>query len=230
MTKEIINALCEFIKEVPSLSTLSTAKIQTNNGKGYEFEFMELGYICSVINPILAEKGLHIYHIDETIDGKEYLLSTIYHTSGESLPTSKKLYPKGFNKNILYDYGSAKTYFRRYVTLGMLNLWEGVDDAGYQYEPNEDNENKKSSVNTNTANTYEETNENLSKKDIELWKEELRILYKISVLEQKNTKYNDLNKDFCKFFGVKDMPSSIKTIHHAEFIKKFIQQPDLVKQ
>ena len=133
MTKEITAALCKFLGEVPSLTTMTTAKIQTQSGKGFEFDFAELGYICSVINPILSKNGLHIYHYDEYIDGQEILASTIYHISGECLPTSRKLIPKGLNKNQLYEYGSAKTYFRRYVTLGMLNLWHGVDDAGKEY-------------------------------------------------------------------------------------------------
>ena len=30
------------------------------------------------------------------------------------------------------------TYFRRYVTLSMLNLWHGHDDAGIEYEPKEE--------------------------------------------------------------------------------------------
>ena len=130
MTKEITKALCKFLGEVPSLTTMTTARIQTQSGKGFEFDFAELGYICSVINPILSANGLHIYHYDEYIDGQEILASTLYHVSGECLPTSRKLIPKGVNKNPLYEYGSAKTYFRRYVTLGMLNLWHGVDDAG----------------------------------------------------------------------------------------------------
>tara|TARA_Y100000114_G_scaffold13092_1_gene10551 strand:- start:498 stop:1160 length:663 start_codon:yes stop_codon:yes gene_type:complete len=136
MTKEITAALCKFLSEVPSLTSMTTAKIQTQSGKGFEFDFAELGYICSVINPILSANGLHIYHYDEYIDGQEILASTIYHVSGECLPTSRKLIPKGVNKNPLYEYGSAKTYFRRYVTLGMLNLWHGVDDAGKEYNPN----------------------------------------------------------------------------------------------
>ena len=136
MTKEITAALCKFLGEVPSLTTMTTAKIQTQSGKGFEFDFAELGYICSVINPILSANGLHIYHYDEYIDGQEILASTIYHVSGECLPTSRKLIPKGVNQNPLYEYGSAKTYFRRYVTLGMLNLWHGVDDAGREYNPN----------------------------------------------------------------------------------------------
>lgn len=115
---------------------MTTAKIPTKNGRGFEFDFAELGYICSVINPILSANGLHIYHYDEYIDGQEILASTIYHVSGECLPTSRKLIPKGVNQNPLYEYGSAKTYFRRYVTLGMLNLWHGVDDAGKEYNLN----------------------------------------------------------------------------------------------
>ena len=149
MTKEITAALCKFLGEVPSLTTMTTAKIQTQSGKGFEFDFAELGYICSVINPILSKNGLHIFHYDEYIDGQEILASTIYHISGECLPTSRKLIPKGLNKNPLYEYGSAKTYFRRYVTLGMLNLWHGVDDAGKEY--NLDIEDKVTPINKNMA-------------------------------------------------------------------------------
>ena len=150
MTKEITAALCKFLSEVPSLTSMTTAKIQTQSGKGFEFDFAELGYICSVINPILSANGLHIYHYDEYIDGQEILASTIYHISGECLPTSRKLIPKGLNKNPLYEYGSAKTYFRRYVTLGMLNLWHGVDDAGKEYNPNLE-ETKVTPINKNKA-------------------------------------------------------------------------------
>ena len=150
MTKEITAALCKFLGEVPSLTTMTTAKIQTQSGKGFEFDFAELGYICSVINPILSANGLHIYHYDEYIDGQEILASTIYHISGECLPTSRKLIPKGLNKNPLYEYGSAKTYFRRYVTLGMLNLWHGVDDAGKEYNPDLQ-ETKVTPINKNMA-------------------------------------------------------------------------------
>ena len=148
--KEITKSLCTFLSEVPSLTSMTTAKIQTQSGKGFEFDFAELGYICSVINPILSANGLHIYHYDEYIDGQEILASTLYHVSGECLPTSRKLIPKGVNKNPLYEYGSAKTYFRRYVTLGMLNLWHGVDDAGKEYNPNLE-ETKVTPINKNKA-------------------------------------------------------------------------------
>ena len=37
MTKEITAALCKFMQEVPPLTSMSTAKIPTKNGRGFEF-------------------------------------------------------------------------------------------------------------------------------------------------------------------------------------------------
>ncbi len=223
-TKEITKALAEFMKEVPSLSTLSTAKIQTNNGKGFEFEFVELGYICSVINPVLAKNGLHIYHYDEVIDGQEYLLSTIYHTSGESLPTSRKLIPKGINKNTLYEYGSAKTYFRRYVTLGMLNLWHGVDDAGYAYEPREENINVNQFTNTTHDDKQNNNNTFLSKEDKEKWLEEITKLF-----NEDRAKFDGFSNAFKTHFNVNVVSDAITQQKHIEFFLNYLHKKEVAK-
>ena len=222
-TKEITKALNEFIKEVPSLSTLSTARIQTQSGKGFEFEFAELGYICSVINPVLAAKGLHIYHFDELIDGKEVLASTIYHVSGESLPTSRKLIPKGINSNPLYEYGSAKTYFRRYVTLGMLNLWHGVDDAGFEYEPRPED------VNQSTTATYEDTESvgidsetYLDEDEKEKWIKELT-----KIFNEDRSKFDELSNAFKLHFKVDVVSDAIKQQKHIEYILNFLNKKEV---
>ena len=222
-TKEITKALNEFIKEVPLLSTLSTAKIPTKNGKGFEFEFAELGYICSVINPVLAEHGLHIYHFDELIDGKEVLASTIYHVSGESLPTSRKLIPKGINSNPLYEYGSAKTYFRRYVTLGMLNLWHGVDDAGFEYEPRPEN------VNESSIATYEDTESvgidsetYLDKAERKKWIKELT-----KIFNQNRPKFDELSDAFKSHFKVDVVSDAITQHKHIEYILNYLHKKEV---
>ena len=220
-TKEITKALNAFIKTVPSLSTLSTARIQTNNGKGFEFEFAELGYICSVINPVLAENGLHIYHFDELIDGQEVLASTIYHVSGESLPTSRKIIPKGINKNTLYEYGSAKTYFRRYVTLGMLNLWHGVDDAGFEYEPRPEN------VNQSTTATYEDTKSvnsesYLDEKTRKDWLEELGVMF-----NKERPKFDELSNAFKSHFKIDVVSDALTQEKHAQFILNFLHKKEV---
>ena len=223
-TKEITKALAEFMKEVPSLSTLSTAKIKTKNGSGFEFEFAELGYICSVINPVLAKNGLHIYHYDEVIDGEDILASTIFHVSGESLPTSRKLIPKGLNPNKLYEYGSAKTYFRRYVTLGMLNLWHGVDDAGYAYEPREENINVDQF--TNTTHEDEEINENsfLSEKDKKDWLEEITKLF-----NEDRAKFDGFSNAFKTHFNVNVVSDAITQQKHIEFFLNYLHKKEVAK-
>ena len=223
-TKEITQALAQFMLEVPSLSTLSTAKIQTRNGKGFEFDFAELGYICNIVNPVLAKNGLHIYHTDEIIDGKEVLASTMYHVSGESLPTSRKFIPKGINPNPLYEYGSAKTYFRRYVTLGMLNLWHGVDDAGYAYEPREENLN----VNKTTVTTHEHkvTNNNnfLSKEDKDKWLEEITKLF-----NEDRAKFDDFSNAFKKHFNVNVVSDAITQQKHIEYFLNYLHKKEVAK-
>lgn len=216
-TKEITKALNAFIKEVPSLSTLSTARIQTQSGKGFEFEFAELGYICAIVNPKLAANGLHIYHADEIIDGKEVLASTIFHISGESLPTSRKFIPKGVNQNPLYEYGSAKTYFRRYVTLGMLNLWHGVDDAGFAYEQQENKT-------TETSMEYhgKQLDSALSDQEKEEW-----IMQLNKIFNDDRSKFDEINDKFKNHFAVTKMSDAIQEQKHIEYIISIINKKEV---
>lgn len=221
-TKEITTALCNFMKEVPSLSTMTTAKIPTKNGRGFEFEFAELGYICSVINPKLAKNGLHIMHINRVVDGVEYLVSTIYHESGECLPSSEKVIPTGLNANPLYSYGSAMTYFRRYVTLSMLNLWHGQDDAGIEYEPKEETKEETNNfanpivdMATYAKKTLKNALSDETKKDL------LRGL--IELRENNKRKFIELDEKFKMHFQITGkMSDAIQETKHQDFIENFL--------
>ena len=221
-TKEITTALCNFMKEVPSLSTMTTAKIPTKNGRGFEFEFAELGYICSVINPVLAKNGLHIMHINRVVEGVEYLVSTIYHESGECLPSSEKVIPTGLNANPLYSYGSAMTYFRRYVTLSMLNLWHGQDDAGIEYEPKEETKEETNNfanpivdMATYAKKTLKNALSDETKKDL------LRGL--IELRENNKRKFIELEEKFIMHFQITGkMSDAIQETKHQDFIENFL--------
>ena len=221
-TKEITTALCNFMKEVPSLSTMTTAKIPTKNGRGFEFEFAELGYICSVINPVLAKNGLHIMHINRVVEGVEYLVSTIYHESGECLPSSEKVIPTGLNANPLYSYGSAMTYFRRYVTLSMLNLWHGQDDAGIEYEPKEETKEETNNfanpivdMATYAKKTLKNALSDETKKDL------LRGL--IELRENNKRKFIELDEKFKMYFQITGkMSDAIQETKHQDFIENFL--------
>ena len=129
MTKEITAALCKFIQEVGTIKEKADAQY----GK-----FADLSGVLSVVNPVLAANGLIVTNTTKIVEDKNILSVQLLHISGESLPPSEILLPKGIAKNELYSTGQALTYFKRYLLLGLLNLTAGIPDHdGQVYNPDE---------------------------------------------------------------------------------------------
>ena len=129
MTKEITAALCKFIQEVGTIKEKADAQY----GK-----FADLSVVLSVVNPVLAANGLIVTNTTKIVEDKNILSVQLLHKSGESLPPSEILLPKGIAKNELYSTGQALTYFKRYLLLGLLNLTAGIPDHdGQVYNPDE---------------------------------------------------------------------------------------------
>ena len=142
MTKEITKALCKFIQEV------GTIKEEANAQYG---KFADLSGVLSVVNPVLAKNGLIVTNTTKIIEDNNILTVQLLHISGESLPPSEILLPKGIAKNELYSTGQALTYFKRYLLLGLLNLTAGIPDHdGQVYNP-DIQENKVTPINKNKA-------------------------------------------------------------------------------
>lgn len=129
MTKEITTALCKFIQEVGTIEEKADAQY----GK-----FADLSGVLSVVNPVLAKNGLIVTNTTKIVEDNNILTVQLLHISGESLPPSEILLPKGIAKNELYSTGQALTYFKRYLLLGLLNLTAGIPDHdGLVYNPDE---------------------------------------------------------------------------------------------
>ena len=142
MTKEITAALCKFIQEVGTIEEKSDAQYD---------KFADLSTVLSVVNPALAANGLIITNTTKIVEDKNILSVQLMHISGETLPPSEILLPKGIAKNELYSTGQALTYFKRYLLLGLLNLTAGIPDHdGQVYNPDEQ-ETKVTSINKNKA-------------------------------------------------------------------------------
>ena len=94
MTKEITAALCKFIQEVGTIEEKSDAQY----GK-----FADLSGVLAVVNPVLAKNGLIATNITKIVEDKNILTVQLLHISGESLPPSEILLPKGIAKNELYS-------------------------------------------------------------------------------------------------------------------------------
>ena len=142
MTKEITAALCKFIQEV------GTIKEEANAQYG---KFADLSGVLSVVNPVLAKNGLIVTNTTKIVEDNNILTVQLLHISGETLPPSEILLPKGIAKNELYSTGQALTYFKRYLLLGLLNLTAGIPDHdGQVYHPDEQ-ESKVTHINKNKA-------------------------------------------------------------------------------
>ena len=142
MTKEITAALCKFIQEVGTIEEKSDAQYD---------KFADLSTVLSVVNPALAANGLIVTNTTKIIEDKNILSVQLLHISGETLPPSEILLPKGIAKNELYSTGQALTYFKRYLLLGLLNLTAGIPDHdGQVYNP-DIQEDKVTPINKNKA-------------------------------------------------------------------------------
>ena len=142
MTKEITKALCKFIQEVGTIEEKSDAQYD---------KFADLSTVLSVVNPALAANGLIVTNTTKIVEDKNILSVQLMHISGETLPPSEILLPKGIAKNELYSTGQALTYFKRYLLLGLLNLTAGIPDHdGQVYNPDEQ-ETKVTPINKNKA-------------------------------------------------------------------------------
>jgi len=127
LTKEITAALCKFIQEVGTIEEKSDAQYD---------KFADLSTVLSVVNPVLAANGLIVTNTTKIVEDKNILSVQLMHISGETLPPSEILLPKGIAKNELYSTGQALTYFKRYLLLGLLNLTAGIPDHdGQVYNP-----------------------------------------------------------------------------------------------
>ena len=120
--------------EVGTIVETETARIPTRDGSGYQYKYADLSKVLKVVNPALAVNGLFVSNSTKVVDGQNILVVSIFHTSGESLPPSEILLPKGSQSNDLYNIGGALTYLRRYLLLAKLNLNAGIkDDDGAVY-------------------------------------------------------------------------------------------------
>ena len=142
LTKEITAALCKFIQEVGTIEEKSDAQYD---------KFADLSTVLSVVNPALAANGLIVTNTTKIVEDKNILSVQLMHISGETLPPSEILLPKGIAKNELYSTGQALTYFKRYLLLGLLNLTAGIPDHdGQVYNPDEQ-QTKVTPINKNKA-------------------------------------------------------------------------------
>ena len=208
MTKEITAALCKFIQQVGTIEEKSDAQYD---------KFADLSTVLSVVNPALAANGLIVTNTTKIVEDKNILSVQLMHISGETLPPSEILLPKGIAKNELYSTGQALTYFKRYLLLGLLNLTAGIPDhAGQVYNPDEQ-ETKVTPINKNKAVGMPTILDDETKKYY------LQIVGKLLIKDKKlyNTLADALYIEF-DFDRNKKLSENITLPKHVTFIEEWI--------
>ena len=208
MTKEITAALCKFIQEVGTIEEKSDAQYD---------KFADLSTVLSVVNPALAANGLIVTNTTKIVEDKNILSVQLMHISGETLPPSEILLPKGIAKNELYSTGQALTYFKRYLLLGLLNLTAGIPDHdGQVYNP-DIQENKVTPINKNKAVGMPTILDDETKKYY------LQIVGKLLIKDKKlyNTLADALYIEF-DFDRNRKLSENITLPKHVNFIEEWI--------
>lgn len=121
VTTNLVASLCQFHKDVGSIE--KTARAQYG-------EYADLAVVLDTITPALAKNGLVLLQSFRDDGETRYLVTSLMHTSGESLESASRLVePEAQARhNILHLWGGSVTYQRRYCALAMLGLAAGMED------------------------------------------------------------------------------------------------------
>ena len=94
-------------------------------------QFADLSTVLSAITPALATNGLALVQTFDIDGDVDVLVTTLYHTSGESITSRARLVRvegAGGRQNPLHLWGGSVTYQRRYAALALVGLAAGMED------------------------------------------------------------------------------------------------------
>lgn len=118
---ELITAMVNFNTEFQNAKLVKDGKNNHLNNK-----YLTLDNILNTLRPILTKNGLVLV---QALAG-DYLITAIYHVSGQFIQSSMPFHPMSGNKgtNALQELGGGITYAKRYAISAMLGISTDIDD------------------------------------------------------------------------------------------------------
>jgi hypothetical protein len=98
----------------------------------FKSKYADLATVMDTVKPILQANDLVVTHQRESTESGEYLITTIWHKSGQNISSRSKLMP---TKADPQGYGSAMTYARRYDLSALIGLASDDDDGNEASKP-----------------------------------------------------------------------------------------------
>jgi len=152
-TSELVKALVLAQSQYPSVS-------KTGNNTFAHYRYLTYSGICEALRGPLNKNGLSIPQVCLTRVGSEWIaVGTLRHQSGQFLTSLCPLYlgvdKKGDPRVDMQSLGSAYTYAKKYLLLGLCGGWAEEDDDGQKTMPEPASKSKESdrSIQIETAAT-----------------------------------------------------------------------------
>ena len=123
---ELAKALAAAVVKIPTIPKDKTAKIPTKSGGGFEYKYADLATVIETAMPVLASNGLVVCQVGLPENGKQYLETTIMHTSGQWKRSILEI-PRADDIKVL---GGYLTYLRRYQYVAIIGLATEEDTDG----------------------------------------------------------------------------------------------------
>lgn len=126
-TPDFMAALCKAQGELSN-------PLKTGKSQGYVY--VELDVILDLVRPVLAKHGLGLTQSWTERDGKDLLVTLLFHTSGGYLHSEMPLRLGNLRHGSdMQQLGAALTYARKYSVLALLGLVGDKDEDAAPPEP-----------------------------------------------------------------------------------------------
>jgi ERF superfamily protein len=130
---EISDALAKAQGGFGPVTRDKTVTVTMKSGGKYTFSYAPLESILHAVRPALSKNGLALTQAMVVCDGKDFVETTLRHSSGQVISNRIPLFVKDDGPQA---YGSALTYARRYGVTLLLCISADDDDDGNAAEGN----------------------------------------------------------------------------------------------
>lgn len=135
-TKDLVAALVAAQAEYPAVQ-------RTGENKFGKYSYMTYSGICEALRGPLNKHGLSLPQVCLTRSQGEWIaVGTLRHTTGQYLTALCPMYlgkeKDGTAKADMQSLGSAYTYAKKYLLLGLVGGWAEEDDDGQQTMPDKE--------------------------------------------------------------------------------------------
>lgn len=132
-TKQLVTALVKAQSKFPAID-------KGGNNTFGKYKYLRYSDICEALRGPLTEEGLGLPQVCLTrINGEWVALGTLRHTSGEFVTSLCPIYlgtdKAGNPRQDMQSLGSAYTYAKKYLLLGLVGAWAEDDDDGAKVSP-----------------------------------------------------------------------------------------------